>query len=116
MKKYEIDVNGQVYQITLKEISEEDLQQVAQGETELTTSKEVDTQQSEGKPVYAPMAGNILSIKVRIGDRVQKGDTLVILEAMKMENEVVAPMDGVVKEIKVSENQGVESNQILVKI
>lgn len=116
MKKYEIDVNGQVYQITLKEISEEDLQQVAQGKTELTTSKDVDTQQSEGKAVYAPMAGNILSIKVRLGDRVQKGDTLVILEAMKMENEVVAPMDGVVKEIKVSENQGVESNQILVKI
>lgn len=116
MKKYEIDVNGQVYHITLKEISEGNLQQSTQGKAEHTTSANHEMQQSEGMAVYAPMAGNILSIKVRLGDVVQKGDTLVILEAMKMENEVVAPTDGVVKEIGVSENQGVESNQILVRI
>ena len=56
----------------------------------------------EGTPVNSPMQGTILEIKVKVGDSVKSGDNLVILEAMKLENEIKAPKDGVVKEIRVS--------------
>jgi biotin carboxyl carrier protein len=62
------------------------------------------------------MAGTILSVQVNPGDAVTQGDTLVVLEAMKMENEVVAPADGVVGEIFVGANERVESDQLLLTI
>ncbi|MDU6523161.1 MAG: biotin/lipoyl-containing protein, partial [Enterococcus sp.] len=71
---------------------------------------------STGSPVVAPMAGTILSIKVKLGETVKKGDTLCVLEAMKMETPVLAPADGKVASIEVSENQTVESNQQLLAI
>ena len=62
------------------------------------------------------MAGTILNINVSVGQNVSQGDTLVVLEAMKMENEIVAPTDGVVGEIFVNSNDRVESDQILLTI
>ena len=70
----------------------------------------------DGEVVPAPMAGIVLSVNKNIGDAVKKGDVLVILEAMKMENEILAPADGVVKAIHVSSNESVESNQPLLTI
>ncbi|WP_347157155.1 acetyl-CoA carboxylase biotin carboxyl carrier protein subunit [Pontibacter chitinilyticus] len=64
--------------------------------------------------VKAPMPGLILSIKVQPGQEVKKGDPIMILEAMKMENILKSPGDGVVKEIKVQERQNVEKNQVLL--
>ena len=64
--------------------------------------------------VTAPMAGNIWKILVKVGDQVQFEDELMILEALKMENPIYAPVDGTVAEIKVSENDAVEANQILI--
>ena len=64
--------------------------------------------------VKAPMVGKILSIKVKVGDSVEEGDELVILEAMKMEMPIVAPEGGEVKEIKVNEGDTVETEQVLV--
>ena len=66
--------------------------------------------------VTAPMAGNIWKIHVKVGDRVQYEDELMILEALKMENPIYAPADGTVAEIKVSENDAVEANQVLMVI
>ncbi len=57
--------------------------------------------------IIAPIAGVIIGIKKKTGNRVRAGDTLLILEAMKMENEIVTPEPGVVKEIKVREGQKV---------
>ena len=62
------------------------------------------------------MAGIVLSVNKNVGDAVKKGDVLVILEAMKMENEILAAADGVVKAIHVSSNESVESNQPLLTI
>jgi propionyl-CoA carboxylase alpha chain len=62
----------------------------------------------------APMPGKILSVRVRPGDAVRKGQILVILEAMKMEHQVVAPADGTVREVRVDEGQQVEAGSILV--
>ena len=64
--------------------------------------------------VTAPMAVNIWTILVKVGDQVQFEDELMVLEALKMENPIYAPVDGTVAEIKVSENDAVEANQVLM--
>ncbi len=66
--------------------------------------------------VTAPMAGKIVDIKVKVGDRVQEDDEVLILEAMKMEMPIVAPAAGVVKEIKISVGQTCETDQVLAVI
>jgi biotin carboxyl carrier protein len=63
----------------------------------------------------APMPGLIVDIKVQVGDTVKKGDTILILEAMKMENVLKSVGDGVVKNIKIAPKQNVEKNQILIE-
>ena len=64
---------------------------------------------SAGEPVNAPMPGNILRIDVKEGDKVKAGQTLLILEAMKMENEIAAPKDGTVGQITTSKGAVVET-------
>lgn len=66
-----------------------------------------------GETVKAPMPGTILDIKVSAGTRVKKGDTLVVLEAMKMENEILAPADGVVVQIQTAKGSSVNTGDIL---
>jgi biotin carboxyl carrier protein len=66
------------------------------------------------KDIKAPMPGLIVDIKVSEGQEVKKGDPLIILEAMKMENIIKAPGEGVVKKIKVNKGESVEKNQILI--
>jgi len=60
------------------------------------------------------MPGLILGISVTIGDTVSKGDTLLILEAMKMENSIKSPTDGVIKNIAVKKGETVEKNQVIL--
>ncbi|MFN3998342.1 acetyl-CoA carboxylase biotin carboxyl carrier protein subunit [Algoriphagus sp.] len=67
------------------------------------------------KNIKAPMPGLILDLKVKAGDEVKKGDVVLILEAMKMENIIKSPGDGIVKEVKVSLKQSVEKNQVLIQ-
>ena len=122
MKKYEVEVNGETFIVSLKEISnEEATQKLAAAPTPAPSApveekKAAPAPTGDGEVVPAPMAGIVLSISKNIGDAVKKGDILVILEAMKMENEILAPCDGVVKAIHVSSNESVESNQPLLTI
>jgi len=67
------------------------------------------------KEIKAPMPGLILDLKVKPGDVVKKGDVILILEAMKMENIIKSTGDGVVRDVKVSLKQSVEKNQILIQ-
>jgi len=67
------------------------------------------------KEIKAPMPGLILDLKVKPGDQVKKGDVLLILEAMKMENILKSPGDGIVREVKVNLKQSVEKNQVLIQ-
>ena len=69
---------------------------------------------SDGEPVNAPMPGNILRIDVKEGDKVKAGQTLLILEAMKMENEIAAPKDGTVVQIATSKGAVVETGTPLI--
>ena len=68
------------------------------------------------EPLKAPMPGTIIDIKVNPGDTAKKGDTLFILEAMKMENEISAPRDVTIKEIQVTKGASVNTSDILAVI
>lgn len=70
---------------------------------------------SAAKDIKAPMPGLIFDIKVNVGDEVKKGDPVLILEAMKMENILKSPGDGTVQSIKIKKGQSVEKNQVLIQ-
>ena len=69
-----------------------------------------------GEAVNAPMPGNILKVNVKTGDAVKSGTVLVVLEAMKMENEIMAPKDGTVTQVLVSKGSTVDTGAPLVVI
>ena len=69
-----------------------------------------------GETVNSPMPGTVLDVQIKPGDYVKSGDTLLVLEAMKMENAIVAPKDGKVVEVYVIKGQTVESGTPLVTI
>lgn len=121
MKKYEIEINDEVYRVSVKELEADAEMSTNQSASETNTqSTQKTTPQptvpTEGPEVNAPMAGTVLKTNVSTGDSVSEGDILIVLEAMKMENEIVAPTDGVVGEIFVSANDRVESDQVLLTI
>ena len=105
-KKMLISVHGNEYNIELKDKFDILLDKL--GMSNLTVVKM--------KDVKAPMPGLVLSIDVKVGDTIQKGDALLILEAMKMENILKSTGDGTVKAIKVNGGEAVEKNQILMEL
>ncbi len=66
--------------------------------------------------VEFPIAGKIISVNVKEGDRIKEGDTICMLESMKMENPIMSPVDGTVKEIKLTPGQVVEPGQLVAVI
>ena len=113
MKKYEIEIDGQVYHVKVRELPD-DAVMTEQPKADSGKSTADVAPQTEGKAMLAPMAGTVLLILVKEGQRVKKGENLIVLEAMKMENEIVADEDGVVRRILVKENDSVESDQALL--
>lgn len=113
MNNYEVTVNGKKYQVSISEIQGD--MQVETKPTQVASSAPIKREDeiSNGIKVEAPMPGVILDIKVSQGQKVNAGDTLCILEAMKMENEVVAPSDGVVSAIHVSKGNTIEAGTTL---
>lgn len=107
MKIYKVKVNGKVYEVEIESISE------SQGSIEVKNNAPVQSSGVE-KEVVAPMAGTILDVKVAVGSQVKKGQVIAILEAMKLENEVVSTEDGVVKQVLVSKGQAVANQQALI--
>jgi len=74
------------------------------------------TVSADGKKVTAPMPGTILSVGIKVGQSVKAGDVLMVLEAMKMENDITAPSDGVVKQLAVSKGSTVNTDDVLAVI
>lgn len=103
MKKYRVNVNGTVYEVELEEIT---------GAAPAAPA----AAPAGGEKVCAPMPGNILAVNVSNGSAVKKGDVLMILEAMKMENEIMAPCDGTVTSVSVTKGAAVESGALLCTI
>jgi len=104
-KTFSISVNGKNYDIKLKDKLDVLLEKMGISDTTAVTINEI----------TAPMPGLVFDIMVSVGDKVLKGDSVLILEAMKMENVLKAPCDGIVKSIEVKKSIAVEKNQLLVK-
>ena len=114
MKKYRVNVNGSLYEI---EVEEMDASAVSAAPAAPAAPKApVAAAPAAGAPVKAPMPGNILDVKVQAGQTVKKGDVLVILEAMKMENEIQAPCDGKITGMNVRKGDTVETQALICTI
>lgn len=100
-----IKVNGTNYHLTIADRFDELLAQL--GMDSLAVNK---VQQ-----IKAPMPGLVLSVLVSAGDEVKKGDNLLVLEAMKMENMIKSPTDGLVKKVTIQQGEKVEKNEILIE-
>ena len=121
MNKYKIKVNGKEYEVEVEQIGGEPVVAAAAPKAAApaapapkAASKAQGTVGSV--KVNAPMPGTILGVKVAVGDKVEKGQTLLILEAMKMENEIAAPEAGTVSSINVETGASVESGQLLASL
>ena len=80
------------------------------------TAPVAQTVSAEGTTIVAPMPGSIVNINVSAGQAVKSGDVLIILEAMKMENDITAPCDGVVKQIVTTKGATVNTDDVLLVI
>jgi biotin carboxyl carrier protein len=120
MKYYNITVNGVAYSVSVEETTAGSAPVAAPvaapAATPAPAKKAAPAASAAAIAVKAPMPGNILDVKVKVGDAVKSGDTLVILEAMKMENEIVAPKDGTVAGISVNKGDTVNSGDVLVSM
>ena len=114
MKKYKVNVNGTVYEITLEVM--DGAPAAAPAAPVAAPVAPVAAAPAGGEKVSAPMPGTILSVNVQNGSAVKKGDMLFILEAMKMENEIMAPCDGTVASVSVTKGAAVESGSLLCVI
>lgn len=138
MKNYKFKINGNEYSVEVKSLEDNVAEIEVNGtpyQVELT--KEIKTSKTprlvrsapspkkEAKPISvktglskteAPLPGSIFKINVKEGDEVNKGQTLLIMEAMKMENNILAEKDGVVKSIKVKEGDSVLQGDLLIEI
>ena len=123
MRIYKVKVNGKTYEVKILSVSETEPLEVKNVKAEAPktpapVAKEAPkaVAPSEGTPVNAPMQGTILDVKVKVGDTVKSGDTLLILEAMKLENEIKAPKEGKVLAINVAKGDIVNANDALVTL
>lgn len=116
MKKYKVNVNGTVYEVELEDISGSAVAPAAAPVAAPAAAAPVAAAPAGGEQVVAPMPGNILAVNVKDGDSVKKGQVLMILEAMKMENEIMCPCDGKVASVSVAKGASVESGALLCVI
>ena len=115
MKIYKVKVNGKVYEVELESVSESNGTIVSEKKAD-SPAPAAPATSGEGTPLLSPIQGTVLKINVAAGDTVKKGDVLLVIEAMKLENDIVAPKDGVIKGIKVSKGQNVNSKDELLII
>ena len=115
MKAYKVNVNGNVYEITLEVIDKADIKApVAPAQAPAAAPAAPANPGTQGSvTISAPMPGTIIKVNVSNGQAVKKGDVLMILEAMKMENEIMAPNDGTVSSVNVNAGASVEAGTTL---
>ena len=115
MKKYNVTVNGTAYEVTLEAVDASEVKAAPAPAAAPAAAPSASV--SGGKEtVTSPMPGNILSVNVTNGTAVKKGDVLMILEAMKMENEIMSPCDGTVLSVGVTKGATVETGAVLCVI
>jgi biotin carboxyl carrier protein len=117
MKSYTITVNGNVYDVTVEETGATASAPVRPVKQTATLAAAPAASGSEGSvKVTAPMPGKVLSISANPGQAVKKGDTILVFEAMKMENSVVAPEDGTVASIAYGVGDTFEAGTVIATL
>ena len=123
MKKYNVTVNGTAYEVTLEAVDASEVKTspapaAAPAAAPAPTPAAAPAAPVSGgkETVSSPMPGNILAVNVTNGAAVKKGDVLMILEAMKMENEIMSPCDGTVLSVNVTKGASVETGAVLCVI
>lgn len=122
MKHFNITVNGAAYDVTVEELAAGAAPVAAApaapkaAPAPAAAPKAAAPAAAGAVSVKAPMPGNILDVKVSVGAAVKAGQVLVILEAMKMENEIVAPQDGTVAGINCAKGETVNVDDVLVTL
>lgn len=123
MKVYKVKVNGKVYEVELESVTEKSGNVAVAQPAPQAAPQPAPQPAPQAAPaatgdvtIESPMQGTINDVKVAVGATVKKGQTVAILEAMKLENEIVATTDGVVKQVLVSKGQTVNNKQALFVI
>lgn len=120
MKRFNITVNGKAYDVAVEEITDGSAPVAVSAPATVSAPAPAPAQApapaGEGEKVTAPMPGTILDVKVSVGDSVTKGQVMMILEAMKMENEIVSPCDGKVTSVVVKKGDTVNSSDTLATV
>ena len=110
MKKYKVNVNGTAYEVEIEEMTG------VPAAAPVAAPAAAPAAPVGGESISSPMPGNILDVRAAVGQSVKKGDVLMILEAMKMENEIMCPCDGKVISVNVTKGTTVESGTLLCVI
>ena len=116
MKKYKVNVNGTMYEVEIELMSETEAKTTTAPAAAPVAAPAAPVAAGEGEKIESPMPGTILAVNVNNGDVVKKGQVLMILEAMKMENEIMAGCDGTVTSVAVTKGQSVETGALLCTI
>ena len=133
MKKYRINVEGTVYNVEIEENAPGEYRVRVGDRVVSVTARDVTEGEDRTKPaaraetggtanengavmVVSPMPGNVESVKVSAGDSVKYGDPVIILEAMKMKNEIPSPADGIVREVPVKAGDSIDSGDTIAII
>lgn len=125
MKKFNIKVNGKAYEVEVEEVGSSAPSFTAPAAPAVSTP--VNETKSAPAPapapvnagsssIKAPMPGTINAVKVTAGESIKKGQVVAVLEAMKMENEIMAPEDAVVASVTVSQGQSVNTGDVIVTL
>lgn len=112
MKKFHITVNGNAYEVDVEEVGAA----APAAASAAAPAAPVAAAPAGATTVTCPMPGTIVDVKVAVGDAVEKGQILVVFEAMKMENEIVAPCAGTVASISVTKGESVDSGKVLLSL
>ena len=117
MRKFIVNVNGIGYEVEVEEVTGNSAAPAAPKAPAAPAAQKAPTAPAAGsKPITAPMPGTILSVNVNSGDTVKSGQVLIVLEAMKMENEIMCPCDGKIASVNTSKGSSVESGTLLCVI
>lgn len=116
IKVYKVKIGDKVYEVEIEGVMEKEGEIKSEKKEISNSSINPTNEKIEGIEIESPMQGIVVSLPLKEGDNVRTGDTLLILEAMKMENPIVSPKDGTIKKINVKEGESVESGKIIMII
>lgn len=114
IKKYRIRINGEEYRVEVEGIEGETPEEKETNTKEKDPPRKTETVSAKEKYILAPMPAKVIKVSCKAGERVEKGDLLITIEAMKMENEILSPREGVIGGVRVSEGASVSHKEILL--